>query len=155
MFQEPALCSSSVCWLLVPFFHSWATGKSSIFFIEIICWAPWILQVQSPGLPSLFLRAQPWRTMQKLCQKRFKYSNTTGFHPQITYMSEWQIIWPISCFRGERVNWGCITLQVPVCTYKFCPYISLKISCLRADVSYFLCRTRKRKSETSARRQEN
>ena len=29
------------------------------FFIQIICWAPCILQVQSTGLPSIFLRAQP------------------------------------------------------------------------------------------------
>ena len=27
------------------------------FFIEIICWAHWISQVQSTGLPSIFLRA--------------------------------------------------------------------------------------------------
>ena len=30
------------------------------FFIQIICWAPWILQFQRTGLPSIFLRAQPW-----------------------------------------------------------------------------------------------
>ena len=29
------------------------------FFIEIICWAPWISQVQSTGLPSILVRAQP------------------------------------------------------------------------------------------------
>ena len=29
------------------------------FFIEIICWAHWILQVQSTGPPSIFSRAQP------------------------------------------------------------------------------------------------
>ena len=29
------------------------------FFIKITCWAPWILQVQSTGVPSIFLRAQP------------------------------------------------------------------------------------------------
>ena len=29
------------------------------FFIQIICWAPQILQFQSTGLPSIFLRAQP------------------------------------------------------------------------------------------------
>ena len=31
------------------------------FFIQIIWWAPWILQFQSTGLPSIFLRAQPCR----------------------------------------------------------------------------------------------
>ena len=30
------------------------------FFIQITCWAPWILQFQSTGLPSIFLREQPW-----------------------------------------------------------------------------------------------
>ena len=30
------------------------------FFIQIICRAPWILQVQSTGVPSIFLSAQPW-----------------------------------------------------------------------------------------------
>ena len=30
------------------------------FLIQIICWAPLILQFQSTGLPSIFLRTQPW-----------------------------------------------------------------------------------------------
>ena len=29
------------------------------FFMQIICWAPYISQFQSTGLPSIFLRAQP------------------------------------------------------------------------------------------------
>ena len=29
------------------------------FFIQILCWAPWISQLQSTGPPSIFLRAQP------------------------------------------------------------------------------------------------
>ena len=29
------------------------------FFIQIISWAPWILQIHSTELPSIFLRAQP------------------------------------------------------------------------------------------------
>ena len=36
------------------------------FFIPIIYWAPQILQFQSTGLPSIFLRAQPW-THVMLC----------------------------------------------------------------------------------------
>ena len=28
-------------------------------FTQIICWAPWILQFQDTGLPSILLRAQP------------------------------------------------------------------------------------------------
>ena len=32
----------------------------AIFFIDILCWAPWISQVQDSGLPSIILRAQPW-----------------------------------------------------------------------------------------------
>ena len=30
------------------------------FFIQIICWANHMLQVQSTVLPSIFLRPQPW-----------------------------------------------------------------------------------------------
>ena len=30
------------------------------FLIQIICWAPLILQFQSTGLPSIVLRAQHW-----------------------------------------------------------------------------------------------
>ena len=29
------------------------------FFIQIKCWAPWILQFQTTGLPPIFLRTQP------------------------------------------------------------------------------------------------
>ena len=35
-------------------------------FIQIICGAPQILQFQSTGLPSIFLRAQPWCDFTKL-----------------------------------------------------------------------------------------
>ena len=32
------------------------------FFIEIICWATWISQVQiTAQLPPIFLRAHPWK----------------------------------------------------------------------------------------------
>ena len=34
--------------------------KNVTFSIEVICWAPRILQVQSTGLPSIFLTAQTW-----------------------------------------------------------------------------------------------
>ena len=34
------------------------------FSIQIICWAPQILQFQSTGLPLIFLRAQPWISHQ-------------------------------------------------------------------------------------------
>lgn len=37
---------------------SWVTIKSS-FFMEITCWAPWILQIQSTGLPSIILQHKP------------------------------------------------------------------------------------------------
>ena len=36
------------------------------FFIQIICWAPQILQFQSTGLPSIFLRARPWPKSQTI-----------------------------------------------------------------------------------------
>ena len=36
--------------------------ENLIFFIEIICWVPCVLQVQSTGLASIFLVAQPCPT---------------------------------------------------------------------------------------------
>ena len=36
------------------------------FFVQILCWTPWILQAQSTGLPSVFLRVQPWFSMENL-----------------------------------------------------------------------------------------
>ena len=39
-------------------FCSWATRRF-LFSYRSICWAPWISQFQSTGLPSMFLRAQP------------------------------------------------------------------------------------------------
>ena len=56
------LCSSSGsgpwCLTFAPV-HLENLGKNLSFVIEIICWVPYILQVQSTRLPSLFLRAQP------------------------------------------------------------------------------------------------
>ena len=43
------------------------------FFIEIICWAHWISQVQSTGLPSIFLRAQPCCTCVDFLKARFRF----------------------------------------------------------------------------------
>ena len=55
-------CSSRARWPLAPWHPTFAPGwlENLRFFIQIICWAPWILQVQSTGHPSIFLRAQPW-----------------------------------------------------------------------------------------------
>ena len=36
------------------------------FFIQIMCWAPYILQVQSTGLPSIFLTAQTFLSYRML-----------------------------------------------------------------------------------------
>lgn len=36
------------------------------FFVQILCLAPWILQVQGAGIPSIFLRGQPQFSMEKL-----------------------------------------------------------------------------------------
>ena len=45
-----------------PWCQTFALGQleNLRFFVQIICWAPWILQVQCTGLPSIFLRAQSW-----------------------------------------------------------------------------------------------
>ena len=60
LIESPALglCSSRAQWPLAPNFYP-RRLKNLRFFIQIICWAPWILQLQSTGLPSIFLRAQP------------------------------------------------------------------------------------------------
>ena len=52
------LCSSSPQWPLAPNFPPGQLENLRIF-IDIMCWAPWISQVQSTGLSSFFLRAQP------------------------------------------------------------------------------------------------
>ena len=39
-------------------------GNLGNFYIELLCWAPWISQVQSIGLPGIFLRAQPFASVQ-------------------------------------------------------------------------------------------
>ena len=43
-----------------PWHLTFALGRleNLSLFIQIICWAPWIFQVKSTGLPSVFLRAQ-------------------------------------------------------------------------------------------------
>ena len=45
-----------------PCYQTFALGQleNLRFLVQIICWAPWILQVQCTGLPSIFLRAQSW-----------------------------------------------------------------------------------------------
>ena len=44
-----------------PWYLTFALGrlKNLNFFIQIICWAPYISQLHNSGLPSIFLRAQP------------------------------------------------------------------------------------------------
>ena len=42
-------------------FCSRVTRKSLLFHRNIFCWAHWISQVQSAGLPSIVLRAQPFK----------------------------------------------------------------------------------------------
>ena len=54
--QGCALAESNGPWC--PTFARGWPGNLSVF-IQIICWAPSIVQVQSTGLPSIFLRAQP------------------------------------------------------------------------------------------------
>ena len=52
------LCSSSPQWPLAPNFPPGQLENLRIF-VDIMCWAPWISQVQSTGLSSFSLRAQP------------------------------------------------------------------------------------------------
>ena len=54
------------------------------FFIQIICWAHWISQVQSTGLPSIFLRAQSWM--------KSHHADLTIAYKHWVYTS-WKLIW--------------------------------------------------------------
>ena len=67
------LWSNRARWPVAPNFCSRATRKSLLFFIQIICWAHWISQVQSTGLPSIFLRAQPCCTCVDFLKARFRF----------------------------------------------------------------------------------
>ena len=55
--QGYALAEPGCPWPLT-FISGWP--QNIRFFIEIQCWEPWILEVQSPGPPSMFCNAQPW-----------------------------------------------------------------------------------------------
>ena len=59
LLTKTRLCS--VTWPVAPASVTFVLGRleNRCFFTEIICWAHWISQVQSAGLPSIFLRAQP------------------------------------------------------------------------------------------------
>ena len=58
--------------------------KNRIFLIQIICSTLWLLQVQSSGLPSIFLTAQPQPTFY-LISKTFQGLLTLqGFYPSMT-----------------------------------------------------------------------
>ena len=62
---HPGLSSSRACWPLT-FALGWRENLR--FFKQIICWAPRILQVQSTGLPSIFLKAlTPTKKTWGLC----------------------------------------------------------------------------------------
>ena len=62
--DDPPMESAQGCALAEPggpWRLTFALGRleNHRFFIQIICWAPQILQIQRTGLPSIFLRAQP------------------------------------------------------------------------------------------------
>lgn len=69
-FVDQKIWSVQGCGPLFPTFSlGWLENLS--FFVQIICWAPWILHVQSTRLSSIFLRAE-------LCRhwiERFKEVN--------------------------------------------------------------------------------
>ena len=71
-FQGSALAEPGGPWSL-----TFVLGRPEnlCFSIEIICWAHWISQVQSTGLPSIFLRAQLWFAFLIEEEKRSLYLN--------------------------------------------------------------------------------
>ena len=56
--DQAVLCGP---WHLLCNFCSRVTRKSLLFHRNIFCWAHWISQVESAGLPSIVLRAQPFK----------------------------------------------------------------------------------------------
>jgi len=58
--QGCALAQPGAPWCL-----TFALGRleNLTFFTQTIYWVSWILQFQSSGLPSIFLRAQPWERL--------------------------------------------------------------------------------------------
>ena len=105
----PGLCSSRAQWPLAPNFCPWATRKS-YFFIQIICWAPWISQFQSSGLPSIFLRAQPCWPVEYSCDQVFCSHGTILTVPKFKRQNSGQSfsgynkrIWPVWCEHNDHL----------------------------------------------------
>ena len=80
------LSSNRAHWSLAPKVCPGWLGNLSLL-IEIICWAPYILQVQSTGLPSIFLGAQPF-----IC-------NTISREPHMMNMEE---EWSSASSKGRK-----------------------------------------------------
>ena len=89
------LCSSRARWPVVPNFCSLLTRKY-VFFIQIICWAPWISKVQSTGLPSIFLSEQSCMGISaftcvliacNMADLQAKYTTCTNTRHAIHYLS--------------------------------------------------------------------
>ena len=71
----------------MPFFNSWATGKSSIFSYKSYAGHPGFYRFRALDSLQFFLE----HSLEEPCKssaKKVLNSDTTGFHPQITYMSE-------------------------------------------------------------------
>ena len=114
-YQGCALAEPSGLWCL-----TFVLGRveNLCLSIEIICWAHWISQAQSTGLPSIFLRVQPWMCVVSLynlsntvhranielkpCMKSVKWLLTRGW-------KQWKII----KLTTSKSGFGCLKEVVP------------------------------------------
>ena len=94
--QGCALAEPSGPWRL-----TFALGRleNLTFFIQIICWAPWISQFQSSGLPSIFLRAQPWAPLGR---------EESGYCGEVALMGRWGCNMTHVFWDGDFLSHACI-----------------------------------------------
>ena len=81
---KAGLCCSKARWPLAPNFCSRATRKSQIFHTNHMLGT---LEFQSTGLPSIFLRAQPWKGFIPLSKReaKIKKSSPIFFSTSLLY----------------------------------------------------------------------
>ena len=97
-------------------FCSRATRLSYFFFIQIICWAPWISQVQSTGLPSNSLRAHPCRcymyfilhVVLNLYRCNMKSLSSISIHRPIFGWLKQDLSWLVPCAHVGHILLLCL-----------------------------------------------
>ena len=112
------LCSSRARWPVLPITVVLGWLENLNFFVEIVRWIYWISQVQSTGLPSIFLRAQPCISYRRCGEKLIKYqANSSWVIMSIILMTTLFYKVLIRLLQGEIWCWSLLGLKgltVPV-----------------------------------------